>query len=224
MKRWAWAIALLPLCYGMTRGVIVLVAPLRDVPESSLYFFTGMAFYAALQWMFDRPMRVYVFGHELTHALAAWASGAQVRKFHVTSRGGYVTLSKTNLFIALAPYIFPLYALIVLLGYLVIDRFVPLAAYWRWLLLLVGMALAFHVGLTVHALRQGQPDLKLGGRFLSAVLIYLGNAGILAAVLLALFPRTTSLKQFAGVAGQESWRSIEFIMEKGAALARLGNS
>src|SRR6267378_2399495 len=35
----------------------------------------------------------YVLGHELTHALAAWASGGKVFAIHVAEKGGRVELS-----------------------------------------------------------------------------------------------------------------------------------
>ena len=71
-------------------------------------------------------MWIYVFGHELTHALWTWLFGGQVKKMKVSSSGGHVIISKTNFLIALAPYFFPLYAVIVVgvfaLGHLI----------WNW--------------------------------------------------------------------------------------------
>ena len=58
-------------------------------------------------------MWIYVLGHELTHALWTWLFGGKVKKMKVSSSGGHVVISKTNFFIALAPYFFPLYAVIV---------------------------------------------------------------------------------------------------------------
>src|SRR6267142_2104990 len=111
LKRFFIAVLLLPACYGVTRGVWALLDGFRNVPEGSFYFFAGIVSYFAFQWVFFRPIRTYVFGHELSHALAAWMSGANVKHFRVSKRGGSVSVSKSNIFIALAPYILPLYAL-----------------------------------------------------------------------------------------------------------------
>src|SRR5262249_27228496 len=131
--------------------------------------------YFAFQWIFFRPIRTYVFGHELTHAIATWVSGGKVKHFHVSKKGGHVKVSKSNVFIALAPYIVPLYALIALITVYSIDHFYPLRAYWPTVLWLLGATLGFHMALTAFALKMDQPDLKASGKFLSAVIIYLGN-------------------------------------------------
>ena len=39
----------------------------RGVPEGSFYFFMGLLGYFVMEWAFFRPIRTYVFGHELTH-------------------------------------------------------------------------------------------------------------------------------------------------------------
>jgi hypothetical protein len=64
--------------------------------------------------LLPKPMWIYVFGHELTHALWTWLFGGQVKKMKVSSAGGHVVVSKTNFVIALAPYFFPLYAALVI--------------------------------------------------------------------------------------------------------------
>ena len=60
-------------------------------------------------------MRTYVFGHELTHALASLAMGGDVLSFKVSKRGGSVSMTKTNFFVALAPYCIPIYTLFIFL-------------------------------------------------------------------------------------------------------------
>src|SRR6266436_991114 len=99
LKRFLIAILLLPVCYGVTRGLWFALGRFKDVPEGSFYFFAGVASYFAFQWVFFRPIRTYVFGHELSHAVAAWMSGADVKRFHVSKKGGSVSVSKSNVFI-----------------------------------------------------------------------------------------------------------------------------
>ena len=76
----------------------------------------GAACWLVIFLLLPKPMWIYVFGHELTHALWTWLFGGQVKKMKVTSDGGHVVISKTNFLIALAPYFFPLYAVLVIVG------------------------------------------------------------------------------------------------------------
>jgi hypothetical protein len=205
LYRWTIALVLLPVCYGMTRGLLWVLTAFKDVPENSFYFFMGVGSYFAFQWVFFRPMRTYVFGHELTHAIAAWMSGGKVKNFKVGKSGGSVSVSKTNLFVALAPYFVPLYAVLVFVIYAGVNHFYPLELYWRWTLWLIGVAVGFHAALTVYALMQNQPDLKMGGIFLSGVLIYLGNMILMSFFLSVLFPKTASWTRLLHIAGHETW-------------------
>ena len=56
-------------------------------------------------------MLVYVFGHELTHALWVWLMGGRVSRFRVGRDGGHIVTDRNNFWIALAPYFFPLYSI-----------------------------------------------------------------------------------------------------------------
>jgi hypothetical protein len=128
-----------------------------------------------------KPMWLYVLGHELTHALWTWLFGGRVKKMKITSAGGHVVVSKTNFLITLAPYFFPLYAVLVIavfaLGHWICD--------WHGYLLLVcfhltvGAAYAFHLTLTTHVLQTQQSDITSQGWLFSAVVIFLGNVCVL---------------------------------------------
>ena len=139
----------------------------------------GAACWLVIFLLLPKPMWIYVFGHELTHALWAWLFGGQLKKLKVSSAGGHVVVSKTNFLIALAPYFFPLYVALVVaafsLGRLIWD--------WRrylvWFHLLVGAAYAFHVTLTWHVLKTRQSDITSQGWLFSAVIIFLGNVCVL---------------------------------------------
>jgi hypothetical protein len=192
MTRALVAILLLPICYGVSRSLWSLALGFQQVPEGSFYFLVGFAGYLVFQWVFFKPMRTYVFGHELTHAVAAWITGGEVHHFKVSKKGGSVTVTKPNLFVALAPYMVPLYSLVLLVLFFGVNLFYSLLEYWNYFLALLGASLAFHVALTFFALKQDQPDLKSGGKLLSGVVIFLGNALALVFVLGILFPQTVS--------------------------------
>ena len=210
VKRFCIAILLLPLCYGVSKGLWIILHRFQNVPEGSFYFFAGVLSYFAFQWAFFRPIRTYVFGHELTHALAAWMTGGKVRHFHVSKKGGSVTVSKTNFFVALAPYIVPLYALLLLSIFYAIGYFYPaVRLYWQWFLWVLGLSMGFHMALTAYALRQGQPDLRLAGKLLSGVIIFLGNTVSIVFLLGILFPRTVSWIRFVRLSGEGTLSAIK---------------
>ncbi len=209
LKRFAWAVLLLPVCYGVTAALWKILHLFKNVPEGSFYFFAGMLSYFAFQWVFFMPIRTYVFGHELTHAIATWISGGKVKHFHVSKKGGHVKVSKTNAFIALAPYIIPLYAFLLLLAVFTVNHFYPLKPYWQWVLWFLGGTFGFHTALTAYALKMDQPDLKTSGKFLSAVIIYLGNSLSIVFLLGVLFPQTVSWKHFARVTGEEAIEAVK---------------
>ncbi len=147
----------------------------------------GGACWFAIYALLPKPLWIYVFGHELTHAIWAWAFGGNVKSFKVSASGGYVVLSKTNFLISLAPYFFPLYAAAILAGFILL-RFVAKLDPWLPLLhLLLGMAYCFHLTLTWQALKVKQTDITDQGWLFSAVVIWLGNISVL---LLGLPPLT----------------------------------
>jgi len=173
------AVLLLPLCYGAVQALWMVLQHSGDATTIWVGFLGGAACWIVIYMMLPKPMWVYVFGHELTHALWVWAMGGRVKAFKATSRGGHVIVTKTNFLIALAPYFFPLYAVLVVAAF-VTGRFI-----WHWpsdlvwFHLLLGAAYAFHVTLTWHALKTEQTDITQHGYFFSAVVIFLGNITVL---------------------------------------------
>ncbi len=138
---------------------------------------------------------VYVFGHEMTHVLAAWSIGARVHGMEVRSDGGHVELSRSGTFISLAPYCVPIYTILVIGAYRL----------WLWhnpgrggagvFEALVGATLAWHLLMTGECLWQRrQPDLAAAGGLVFSLAIIAGCNGLAVMVLTkALFPRAVSL-------------------------------
>ena len=60
-------------------------------------------------WVYDFS-RVYVLGHELTHAVAALLCGYRIKDISVRQDSGYVKMTQCNAFVALAPYFIPAYS------------------------------------------------------------------------------------------------------------------
>lgn len=182
MARWvklAVAVLLLPLCLGVGDALLRVLRSLGGADTVWIPFLAGAACWLVIYYLLPRPMWLYVAGHELTHALWTWLFGGKVRRIRIGSRGGHVIISKNNFLITLAPYFFPFYGAVVIavfgLGHLIWGWSALLA----WFHLFLGAAYAFHVTLTAHVLQHRQTDITDQGYLFSAVIIWLGNAGLL---------------------------------------------
>ena len=129
-------------------------------------------------------MLLYVFGHELTHAIWTWLMGGRVSKFRVSRTGGYVVTDTNNFWISLAPYFFPIYSILALLLFGGIGVFVDVEPYRRSLFGVVGFTWSFHITFAVWMLWEGQTDLVEHGTFFSMMVIYLVNFSVLSVMLI----------------------------------------
>lgn len=173
------AILLLPVCIGagMTLGKVLRAC--GDADTTLVPTVAGAMCWVAIYLLLPKPMLLYVFGHELTHALWVWLFGGRVKKFKATSSGGHVVVNKTNFLISLAPYFFPLYAVMVVAVFLAGHRIWDWENFFVWFHLFVGAAYAFHVTLTGQILKVQQSDITSQGYLFSAVVIFLGNVLVL---------------------------------------------
>jgi hypothetical protein len=173
-------ILLLPVCLGTAQALwrLLFTAPWQE--RIWLPMLAGAACWVVIFLLLPKPMWVYVFGHELTHVVWTWIYGGQVKRFKAASHGGHVVTTKSNFVIALAPYFFPLYAVLLVLVFFMGDLFWNWRrGYLTWFYLLLGAAYAFHVTLTWEILKTRQTDITSQGRLFSAVVIFLGNAMVL---------------------------------------------
>ncbi len=173
------AVLLLPLCVGAVNALWQVLRLSGDATTIWVGVLSGAACWVVIYSLLPKPMWVYVFGHELTHALWTWLFGGKVKKFKASARGGHVIVTKNNFLISLAPYFFPVYAALVV-GVFVIGNLIwNWVPYLVWFHLLLGAAYAFHVTLTWHILKTEQSDITQHGYLFSAVVIFLGNIGVL---------------------------------------------
>ena len=195
--RFALAVILVPLVIALSWNFFNLLLSLgQKVSENVLPFWVGLGSYFLFQAVLSRPVRTYVFGHELTHALVGLCCGAKLKSFKVSASGGSVVLSKTNILIALAPYFLPLYTLIIFFAYWAAGKFWGVEGFYPYFLFLVGFSLSFHLSLTWWALALGQSDLKVFGVFFSAVLILLVNFIVLSLLFRMLFPGQVGIRGY----------------------------
>lgn len=173
------AIFLLPVCFGAVKALWLALRASGGADTTWVPLLAGVVCWLVVYLMLPKPMLVYVFGHELTHAVWTWIFGGQVKRFKVTSKGGHVVVTKDNFVITLAPYFFPLYAVLLVLIYLPGHLIWGWHAYSAWFHLFLGAAYSFHVTLTFHILRTRQSDVTSQGYLFSAVVIFLGNMLVL---------------------------------------------
>lgn len=128
-----------------------------------------------------RFLIVYVFGHELTHWLAAKVFRRRTEQFRVGKTGGSVAVERPNFLIVLAPYFVPIYT-IIWIGIYGVCCFwyrYPAKPVVQVFYAGVGLTYAFHVALTVYSMTGRQPDLLYCGRLFSVAVILCCNAGLL---------------------------------------------
>ncbi|MCL2334754.1 MAG: hypothetical protein FWC57_01670 [Endomicrobia bacterium] len=161
-------------------------------------FWLGIFCYMVFQIAFYKPLRTYVFGHELSHAIAGIISGARIKKFTVGQESGSVVLTKDNIWITLAPYFFPIYTIILVVIYVLAGWFTDIRLYYPYFLFLAGLTIAFHIALTIYILSIGQPDLKVYGVFFSYVAMIAVNVVVFSVLMAFAFPHEIGLGELAG--------------------------
>lgn len=161
--------------------------------EEFWFFGVGAVMWIFLFFAAPRPMWVYVFGHELTHALWVWAMGGKVRGMHVTKWGGHIIADRINTWIALAPYFFPIYSVLVIWLYWFTGLFTDVSGLKLFLFGAIGFTWAFHITFTCLMISKGQSDLSYGGHFFSLIVIYLVNLAILSVMLIVASPGVSAM-------------------------------
>jgi len=196
------ALFLLPVCAILTQTFFTVFARATVTHrlwagEEFWFFSLGAILWLIAFFGLPRPMVVYVFGHELTHALWVLLMGGRVSRFRVSREGGHIVTDRNNFWIALAPYFFPLYSLIAIAGYGILGLFTNVQPYGRLLYGLIGVTWAFHFTFTCWMIPKKQTDLTDHGTFFSLVVIYLMNLALLS-VMLVLASSQITFAHFGG--------------------------
>ena len=214
------AIFLLPVCVVLTETFFTVVA--RATITQRLWAGQEFWFFSlgALLWLIafvglPRPLLLYVFGHELTHAIWVWLMGGRISRFRISSEGGHVVTNRTNFWIALAPYFFPIYSILAIAIYGALSIFYNVQPYGRLLCAMIGATWAFHLTFTLWMIPKNQTDLRDHGTFFSLVIIYLLNLTLLSILLILASPHIG----FASF-GAELGRNLEHFSQWAAAALR----
>lgn len=167
---------LLPFCFALSRSFCHVLFNSHSSIADGLWLIAGIAVFMVCWFLLPHPVKTYVFGHELTHALWGLLFFAKPSKLRVGEKGGSVNLTKTNFLITLAPYFFPFYTFIVIIAALITGIFVKPLPYIPVWIFLIGFTWAFHVLFTLETLTQHQPDITIYGRTFSWTFIFAANA------------------------------------------------
>ncbi len=152
--------------------------------DGQQYFMLGVIAYCFIHLLVFKPSYIYVLGHESVHALAAWVCMGRVKSFKVNSASGSVTTTKNNIFISLAPYFVPFYSIVLAaLLYIANNTFLKDPVPYKYFLFLLVFTLAFHIIMTIDALKTKQPDLVRAGYLTSGIIIYVINVVVIAGIL-----------------------------------------
>jgi hypothetical protein len=194
--KFVFALFLLPTCIIVTQTFFTAFARAtltqRLWAAQEFWFFSlGAVLWVIAFYGLPRPVILYVFGHEFTHALWVWLMGGRVSRFRVGREGGHIVTNRTNFWIALAPYFFPLYSILAIAVYGALSLFYNVQPYGRLLYAIIGATWAFHFTFTLWMVPKNQSDLSDHGTFFSLVVIYLMNVLLLSALLIIASPQIT---------------------------------
>jgi hypothetical protein len=194
--KFVFAIFLLPICAVLSQTFFTVFARAtvthRLWADEEFWFFSlGAVLWLIAFFGLPRPIVLYVFGHELTHALWVLVMGGRVSRFRVGPDGGHVVTNRNNFWIALAPYFFPLYSILAIAAYGVLSFFLNMQPYGRLLYAVIGATWAFHFTFTCWMIPKNQTDLSDQGTFFSLVIIYLMNLLLLSVMLVLASPQIT---------------------------------
>lgn len=187
------AIFLLPICAILTQTLFTVFARAtlteRLWAGQEFWFFSlGVVLWLIAFTGLPRPVLIYVFGHEFTHAVWIWLMGGRVSHFRVGRDGGHVITNRTNFWIALAPYFFPIYSILAIAIFGGLSLFYNTQPYGRLLYAVIGATWAFHLTFTIWMIPKNQTDLRDHGTFFSLVVIYLMNLVLLCVMLIIASP------------------------------------
>ncbi|MDD4539950.1 MAG: hypothetical protein PHT80_13110 [Lentisphaeria bacterium] len=172
-------LCIIGLLYLSLALVLCIPRVLGTLEKNRLALIAGGGFVVGLPlFCFLRLNSLYVFGHELTHWVMAKIFLRKTGRFQSGKNAGAVEVENPNVWIILAPYVLPFYLLVVI-GLYGLIMLIANASIHPYAVIafavLIGLSYAYHVILTIIALRTGQADLKMKGKILSLMMVITGN-------------------------------------------------
>ena len=193
--RFIISILLIPVCVIITISFYNSMFAIKEVSESGLYFILGALLYSMVHLLLFRLDFLYIFGHESMHAFATFCSGGKASKMKVSSKEGSVKTTTPNFFVMLAPYLMPVYTVILAAVYFILSFFIDITKYSGAFIFLIGFTLMLHLVYTAESIRDKQSDLIKTGYFSSISFIYIANL-IIVFLIVSLFFQGASFVNF----------------------------
>jgi hypothetical protein len=169
------SILLIPVCVIATISFYDSVSAIKDVSESGLYFILGALLYSMVHLLLFRLDFLYILGHESMHAIATFCSGGKASNMKVSSKEGSVKTTTPNFFVILAPYLIPVYTVIIAALYFIASFFIDITKYSGVFIFLIGFTFMLHLAYTAESIRGKQSDLIKTGYLSSISFIYIVN-------------------------------------------------
>jgi len=177
------ALLFIPVAIAATKAFMRGLEDLNFLNFNLYFFIAGFFSYPIFQIVFVKPMYIYALGHEIVHVIATWLSAGKITSFHVSSAGGNVTTTKTNLFIRLSPYFVPIHVIFVAFLYWVLLKVFHISGLFNEFIFLLGFTLSMHIFMTIEVMKMRQPDIIKTGYLFSVLLIYIANIAIVVLAL-----------------------------------------
>ncbi|MBU4312117.1 MAG: hypothetical protein KJ706_05310 [Candidatus Omnitrophica bacterium] len=196
--RFILSILLIPACVAITICFYDGITSITAISESGLSFIFGVLAYCILHLLIFKPDFLYVLGHELTHAVAAIFSGGKATKINVSGKGGSVRSTGPNVFVMLAPYLIPGYAVLLAILYFLLSFFIDVGRFSDLFIFLIGFTLMLHLTYTSQSMREKQSDLIKSGYLFSISFIYIANLVIVFGIISLLFKEADFLDFISG--------------------------
>lgn len=185
-----FGICLIPVSISLIMGISGVLYKWNISVKEQFMFLFGFLSYIVIHILFYRPIILHIIGHEVTHALAGWIFGGKLKSLHVSEKGGSVTIDKSNFIVTLAPYFFPIYTLLLVIIYFIVD-----VKWTAYVIFLIGFTLSFHLALTFHSMKEKQSDFKEYGVIFSLSFILFMNLTIIS-ILISIITSTSTASTF----------------------------
>lgn len=181
MFRWLIAFLGLPLLWAigktLLQGYILVFGSQQGWDGALSLFVYGLGGMFVAYLVLHRFLSVtYVFAHEMTHLIVGLLFLARPSRIEIHRNEGCVELSKTNVFIVLAPYCVPFYFLLILGVQALVQWLWPMLVPADVWVILYGVFIGYHFLYTFESIvTVGQPDLRTYGWLFSYWFILLIN-------------------------------------------------
>lgn len=200
-----WLTGMLLLCSGSVATVLL---KNRNVLASLAMFAAGLVIFN-----FYKFKAIYIIGHETTHWMIAKLFLRDTGKMKISWNKGFVEIDDANVWITLAPYILPFYTLCAA-GFFGISQIFWYPSSTMVLLIfscIAGLTYAYHVVMTIYALRLAQPDLDVYGSFFSISLILAGNSMFMLLIMLAVSEEWRRTASFFSALLSKQWELLQLL-------------